>query len=328
MSTPTLAESIAFLTDLNISKVDPAGLAVNFALQARRAELFTSEQLIGAKLKLVNNKGLELLDQLVDGEAPTAEAAAPAPTPAPAAAPAPAPSVLQAQIDANNVFDKSKSQAVIASSTMMTYEAGVDAILREAIADALILAKLYADSVAKFESSPKEWFESHLRVLEACGWAVSSLLSSDYKSTGQAAEVHQTIIGLLAAVAGGATGGLLLAKALLEALDKMDEGQWITLWKKETFQSKISQFQFGFASVKDDFVIVNLAFMYLKANTNLYQVLFFKWNDAQADLYGKSQSIILNKSTVLETAPVVRNKIKEIRGNFLSSIMNLTPIQQ
>lgn len=328
MSTPTLAESIAFLTDLNISKVDPAGLAVNFAQQARRAELFTSEQLIGAKLKLVNNKGLELLDQLVDGEAPPDEAAAPAPAPTAAAAPALAPSVLQAQIDANNVFDKSKSQAVIASSTMMTYEAGVDAILREAIADALILAKLYADSVAKFESSPKEWFESHLRVLEACGWAVSSLLSSDYKSTGQAAEVHQTIIGLLAAVAGGATGGLLLAKALLEALDKMDEGQWITLWKKETFQSKISQFQFGFASVKDDFVVVNLAFMYLKANTNLYQVLFFKWNNAKADLYGKSQSIILNKNTVLETAPVVRNKIKEIRGNFLSSIMNLTPIQQ
>lgn len=309
MATSDLADKIAFLNGLDISRDNPAALVVDFALRAKRADLFTSKQLLGAKLKLIDSNGVELLNQLVEEDEQEA----------------PAPAVLQAQVDANIVFDKSKSQAVIASSTLMTYEAGVDAILREAIADSLILAKYYADSVQNFESSPKEWFEAYLRVLEACGWAVSGLLSSDYKSAGKAAQVHQAIIGLLAAVAGGATGGLLLAKALLESLDKMDEGEWITLWKKETFQSKISQFQVGFASMKDDFVVVSLALLYLRAAKNLQQVLFFKWNNAEADLYGRSQSVLLDKAVVLETAPVVRSKVRQMRGNFLSSIMNLTP---
>ncbi|WP_179217885.1 hypothetical protein, partial [Delftia sp. K82] len=78
MATSDLADKIAFLNGLDISRDNPAALVVDFALRAKRADLFTSKQLLGAKLKLIDSNGVELLNQLVEED----EQEAPAPAPA------------------------------------------------------------------------------------------------------------------------------------------------------------------------------------------------------------------------------------------------------
>lgn len=289
-------------------------------------DLLTSVLGKGSRIKVFGNDGIELVSAPFTVDAGTLANVSSQLTNDRASASSAevrAQEVKAVSADTQVVFERAKSQALVTGSAVMSFEPGVEAIMREAMADAMLLAKLYADSQTDFDNDPQKWFKLYLKVLDNAGWLVTDALSSQVDQAADAAEVHQAIIALLGVLAAGGPV-LALAGSVLSALDNMDkDSPWITLWNKTARRAKFAQMQFGVASAAtDEIVEVNLAALRLEALQESEQVLFFKWSRANAKIHGRAQKVLLTRETVLETAPIIRKKLGNIREEFFDTIMN------
>jgi hypothetical protein len=293
-----------------------------------RSSLLRELLAVGTSFKIVGRNGVEIA---------TAPLKLDAATPTGAFADAPnldKPSALELKDadkdviadQAQEAFDSAKQQAQVAGASIATFNAGVSAVAREAIADSMKLAKLYADSKFDMDASIDEWFRAYCLVLENTGWAVSSLLLTDYNASGTQLQVHNAILDLLTAAAlPGNT--LALATALFKALNKMSEDSpWITLFSQQTRRASISQAQFGFVQRADDgkFLTADLVSFRITGMTDHQQILFFKLNTAGVTFKAQTQRALITLDTLLETAPLVRQKIRKTGGKFLSDIIEFS----
>lgn len=232
---------------------------------------------------------------------------------------------MAAADDAGAVFDKSKDQAQVIGSALMSFAQGVDGQVREAISDSALLAQLHANHQVDFQADPKAWFNAYSTVLQNVGWVLQDWAWSDYTADGKQAEVNQKILNLLTVALGAAPTAVAVVTAAIEALHGMTPNSpWITLFSRETQVAHMARVQVGLvtADANGD-VFVSLVACILNANNDVTQVLFFRWKDAHASFAAGSQKVSINRASLTELGPAIRAKVRAYQFDYLSSIKDL-----
>lgn len=233
---------------------------------------------------------------------------------------------MDAGTDATTVFDKAKDQARVVGSGLFSFQQGVDPDVRTAVTNAALLAQLVANKQVNFEQDPKKWFDAYTGVLQNVGWFMEDRVWDDYTADGTQAEVNEKIIDLLTVALGAAPTTIAVITAAMTALKGMNANSpWITLWSRETQKADMARFQIGMVNMEDNgqSIHVYLVACILKADSNLTQVLFFKWKQAHANFLAATRSASINLSSAKQLAPEISSKIIAYQTDYLSTITNL-----
>jgi hypothetical protein len=233
-----------------------------------------------------------------------------------------------ADAEAGAVFDKAKAQAQIVGSGVFSFSQGVDAEVREAIADSALLAQLVASKRTKFEANPVGWFNAYAEVLAAVGWTLQENGWTDYATNGASAEVNKKIMEVLTAVLAPAAGAAVILTATVKALADMDAGSpWFKLFDRESRKANVSRFQVGLVSTEaNGDIFVSMLVCVVQAQSTLTQVLFFKFNTSTASFTANNSKVSLNRVALKDLGPSIRAKTRFYQADYLSAILDLPPV--
>ncbi len=225
--------------------------------------------------------------------------------------------------DAGVVFDKAKNQSQIVGSGVYSFVTGVDEKVREAISDSALLAQLVANKRSNADQ-PLDWFNIYAEVLQKVGWVLQDGGLSEYTTQSDAGEVNQKIIEVLAAL-GAAPAAVAIVTATLEAL-KSPATPWITLFSRESQKGKIGRFQIGLVNTdENNEVFVSLLACLVEAETNVVQVLFFKFKSARATFSAYTAKVSVNRAALADLGPEIRKKVRAYQLDYLSDILDVKP---
>jgi hypothetical protein len=230
-----------------------------------------------------------------------------------------------ATADADEVFDKSKSQAQVVGSGIFSFAQGVTADVREAISDSALLAQLVANKQASSDAHPLDWFAAYSKVLQNVGWTIQESGWTDYTARGTAVEVNEKIIEVMTVALGPAPAALAIVTATITALKAMNANSpWITIFSRESQKARISRFQIGLVEKDDDSdVFVSLLACLIEADNNITQVLFFKFRNAGASFKANSGKVSINRSALTDLGPSIRSKIRAYQTDYLSTVLTI-----
>lgn len=223
------------------------------------------------------------------------------------------------------VFDKAKEQALVVGSGMFAFTVGVTKEVREAISDSALVAQLVANTSTSQQDAPIKWFNEYSGCLQNLGWTLQEGAWSDYTKEGSAAEVHEQISGVLAAVLGPGAAALTIITATVAALKKMEPTTpWIRIFGRESQQGKIGRFQVGLVEKgKGDDVFVSLLACLVEADSNVTQILVFKWRAAKASFQANYSKVSINAASLKELGPEIRKQTREYQRDYVSKVFNI-----
>lgn len=224
-------------------------------------------------------------------------------------------------------FDKAENQAQLVGSTLLSFAQGVDAGIRGAVSDSALLAQLVANKQASAESDPMAWFAAYSGVLQNIGWIVEESGWADYSADGDALDVNQKIIEVLAVALGPAPAAMAIITAAIAALSGMEsDSPWITIFSREAQKARLARFQVGLVDrdQNGDAAVVLLACL-IEAQSNITQVLFFKFKEAQARFLANNAKASLDRTALTELAPTIREKVRAWQVDYVSTVLNIEP---
>jgi hypothetical protein len=232
---------------------------------------------------------------------------------------------MSAATEASEVFEKAKTQAQVVGSGVFSFAQGVDAMVRESISDSALLAQLVANKRIDFEKKPRDWFKAYSEVLGNVGWTLQEAGWTNYPASGNAVEVHEKIIEVMAAVLGPAPTALAIITSTINALKAMkSDSSWITIFSRESQKAKIARFQVGLVEQKEDAgVFVSLLACLIEAQSTITQVLVFKYTTSSATFSANSSKVSINRAALADLGPMIRTKIRAYQTDYLSSIKDI-----
>lgn len=227
--------------------------------------------------------------------------------------------------EVGEVFEGAKKQARLVGSVLFSFEQGVTTQVREAISDSALLAQLSANKKASVETDPMGWFHHYSEVLQNVGWTLQEGGWVDYTTRGTSAQVHEKILEVAAAALAPTVAALAIITASVNALKGMDpESSWLTLFNRESQRAKIARFQIGFVNTDaQGDIFVSLLACLIEAQSNITQVLFFKFKDAKATFRANSAKVSVNKASITDLGDAIREKTRAYQRDYLSSILTL-----
>jgi len=230
-----------------------------------------------------------------------------------------------AATEAGEIFDKAKTQAQVVGSGLFSFAQGVDANVREAISDSALLAQLVANKRASSETAPLEWFKEYTTVLQNVGWTLQESGWTDHTAQGNAVEVHEKIMELMAVALGPAPAALAIIAATVNALKGMKpDSSWLTIFSRESQKAKIARFQVGLVEKEEaGDVFVSLVACLIEAQNAITQVLFFKYKNAKASFRANTGKISINRPSLIDLGPGIRSKVRAYQTDYLSTIVDL-----
>ncbi len=230
-----------------------------------------------------------------------------------------------AATEAGEIFDKAKIQAQVVGSGLFSFAQGVDANVREAISDSALLAQLVANKRASAETAPLEWFKEYSTVLQNVGWTLQESGWTDYTAKGNAVEVHEKIMEVMAVALGPAPAALAIIASTVSALKGMKpDSSWLTIFSRESQKAKIARFQIGLVEKQEaGDVFVSLLACLIEAQNAITQVLFFKYKNAKASFRANSGKISINRPSLIDLGPAIRSKVRAYQTDYLSTIVDL-----
>jgi hypothetical protein len=226
--------------------------------------------------------------------------------------------------DAGPVFDDAKKQAQVVGSGVFAFEKGVNAQVREAISDAALLAQLVANKRVSVENDPLGWFKAYADVLQNIGWTLQEGSWVDYTTTGTSTQVHEKILEVATAALAPTIAALAIITASVNALKGMDpKSPWLTIFDRESQKARIARFQIGFVNIDAlGDVFVSLLGCLIEAQSNVTQVLFFKFKDARATFRANSAKVSVNKASITDLTDAIRTKTRAYQHDYLSNILD------
>jgi hypothetical protein len=232
---------------------------------------------------------------------------------------------MDAATDAREAFDTAKSQARIVGSGVFSFAQGVDADVRESIADSALLAQLVANKSASAEQTPLEWFAEYSKVLQNIGWTLQEGAWTDYTAQGTAVEVHEKIVEVMKGALGPSATALAIITSTIGALKAMSpDSPWITIFSRESQKARMARFQIGL--VEKDLnadVFVSMLACLIEAQNTVTQVLVFKFKESQASFKANSARVSINRNAAAQLRPAIRSKIRAYQEGYVSGILNL-----
>jgi hypothetical protein len=156
-------------------------------------------------------------------------------------------------------------------------------------------------------------------------WTAQDNGWSDYTAIGTGAEVSEQILPVITAALAPAAAALTIITAVVNALKAMGPSSpWFTIFSRETKKGKIGRFQIGLTEKGTDAqVFVSLIAFLIIANSNLTQLLFFKFHEAGALFKANASKVSVNRSRVIELGPAVRNKVHAYQLDYISNLVDL-----
>jgi hypothetical protein len=227
--------------------------------------------------------------------------------------------------EARGVFEDAKTQAQVVGSGVFSFEQGVTAAVREAISDSALLAQLVANKRTPVEVDPKAWFRTYMEVLQHVGWTVQEGGWVDYTARGTGAEVHEKILEVATAALAPTVGALAIIAASVKALKGLEpDSPWLTLFDRESKKARIARFQVGLVSTDPQGdVFVSMIVCLVEAQTDVTQVLLFKFRDASASFSANSGKVSVNMASVIDLRDEVRRKTRAYQRDYVSGILDL-----
>jgi hypothetical protein len=226
---------------------------------------------------------------------------------------------------AGEVFDKAKMQAQVVGAGLFSFAQGVTAETRQGISDSALLAQLVANKKVSAEENPLEWFAAYFDVLQKVGWTVQESTWTDYTAQGTAVEVHDKILEVMTAVLGPSAAAIAVITATIHALSGMNPNSaWMTLFNRESQKARLARFQIGLVEKEENSdIFVSLLACLIEAHNDITQVLFFKFKNAGATFRANSGKVSINRTSLNDLGPSIRDKIHAYQTNYLSSILDL-----
>jgi hypothetical protein len=223
------------------------------------------------------------------------------------------------------IFDSAKSQAQVAGSGVFSFAQGVDPDVRAAISDSALLAQLVANQKISAEDKPLEWFAAYFDVLTKIGWTLQESAWTDYSADGTAVAVHDKILEVMTAALGPSPAALAILTATINALKSMNPGSpWLTIFNRESQKARIARFQIGLVDKQaDGDVFVSLLACLVEAHSDITQVLFFKYKNGAATFKASSGKVSINRPSLNELGPKIREKISRFQSDYLSGVLSL-----
>jgi hypothetical protein len=232
---------------------------------------------------------------------------------------------MDAATHAAEVFDQAKAQAQVIGSGVFSFAQGVTAEVREAISDSALLAQLVANKKVSAEADPVAWFKAYSNVLGSIGWTIQDSAWADLTVEGTGVEVHEKIIEVMTVALGPSPAALAIIVATVNALKAMkSDSPWLVIFNREAQKARIARFQIGLVEKEGDKdVFVTLLCCLVQANTDIVQILFFKFRQSGASFKGSSAKVSINRSALSDLGPAIRTKTRAYQLDYVSSVLNV-----
>lgn len=162
-------------------------------------------------------------------------------------------------------------------------------------------------------------------MLQNVGWTLQEQGFVDYTTHGTAAEVHEKILEVATAALAPSAAALAIITASVNALKGMaPNSSWLTIFNRESKKASIARFQVGLVSTdeKGD-VFVSLLACLIEANSDITQVLFFKFRNAKARFRANGAKVSVNRASIDGLGDAIRAKTRAYQQDYLSGILDL-----
>ena len=222
-------------------------------------------------------------------------------------------------------FDPSKTQAAVVGSEVISFATGVTEQQRKDVTNAVLLAQLIAKRKVPAPGSSADiqaWYAAYFDALSSIGFAVQDHGFTRYQKKGSSFEVHEGILEVAAVLLAGAPAALALVQTTLKALQSMSEDSpWITLFERESQSANTARFQVS--AVEGDertgFFISILAFG-LEAQSELTQVLFFKFHSDDMTLFHQGGRVSINEQVLASVREPIAAKLTVFATDFIKML--------
>jgi hypothetical protein len=242
----------------------------------------------------------------------------------------PAASVLEAApgppLDINPFsYAQTKLQALIVGSEIISFVQGVTPERRQDLVNASTLAQLVAKKKVHDPADIYAWYDAYFDVLMNIGWVIQDRQFTIYKEDTFNAQAHEAILKVAAGLLAGNVGAMLALKATLDAVTSLrEDSPWITLFNRESRSAHAAHFQISLAEqTPDGQFIVSLMAFGLEANSELTQVLFFKFHSEDSVLKHYSSKVTVNESVLTGVREAVAKKISAHASKFVKALPDL-----
>lgn len=222
------------------------------------------------------------------------------------------------------VFEQARTQAQVVGSGVFSFAPSVEAAVREAVSDALLLAQLVANKQASTEADPLRWFAAYTQVLTSVGWTLAAGGWTDYSSQGTTADVHQEVLAILTAVLGPVPTALAIVTASVKALKAMNpQSSWMRIFSRESQRARIARFQLGGVEQDGGTLRISMVACLIEASSTITQVLVFRFREQRAAFRASHPTLSASAASLVELHPQIQAKVRAYQSSYLSSIANL-----
>jgi hypothetical protein len=239
--------------------------------------------------------------------------------------PAAPPSMFGVDEAVQPIFDKTKAQAVVVGSDVISFVSGIDAKTRAAISDCSLLAQLVAKKKVGDPQKIYDWYAAYFDVLSNIGWVIQEQGFSEYAASGEGLQVHEAILKVATVALGAAPTALALVTTALNSLKSMNEGSpWITIFNRETQRAKAAKFQVTLVRKdENDGLLVELMAFGMEAKQTITQVLFFKVKKNKAKLRHNIGKASINEPSLEALGPDIRGRVLAFQKAYIASLGDL-----
>jgi hypothetical protein len=192
---------------------------------------------------------------------------------------------------------------------------------REAVANSFLLAQLAADKRASAGHDLDEWYRAFFEALTHIGWLIEHRDFNEYTTRGEEVETHQAILGIAAALLGSGTAAYLLVKATLDALGKLNQEDWIVLFRTNSQSRTGELFQIAVAEPDEQGnTSIKLMAFQIAAKSTRTGVLFFKWGIAEATLRYFSGKVTYTTSIADHVAGLIAERVRSYTADYVTNL--------
>ncbi|MGC3944735.1 MAG: hypothetical protein QM762_09460 [Chryseolinea sp.] len=218
-------------------------------------------------------------------------------------------------------FTTEKSESVVVGSDILSFAAGLPETMRTVITNSMLLAQLAASKKVGDSEKTTEWYKVYFSVLTTLGWVIQQQGFVEHEESGKEFEVHKAILAVATTVFSAGATALAIVTSTLNALEKMGDGPWLTIFKKRSQRGKVAQFQVTVVEpIGDGGVKISLMAFELEGKNKLTQVLFFKFNSSSVTLRHASGTVTLDKQMMADLGPAIANKVRPFQLDFIANI--------
>lgn len=207
----------------------------------------------------------------------------------------------------------------VAGSTV-SFVGGVPKIRQQDVLNSTLLAQLAANKAYDRETATVEWYMKYREVLENIGWNINSFNFNKYTSSGVTVQMDKEVLNILTAAMSG--NELAVLTATINALKNGDpNSKEVTLFDSNGSSGENGNFQLSTASLDPNKnVQMSLGTFYFKASEHHTRFLFWSWDTKSLDMYGGSQSVILNEQIYSSVRAAIITKLGDKAQKYVADI--------